>query len=121
MESGGQDCIHIEQLEVFARVGVTEQERAKPQRLVLNITIFPRKRFAQLNDDIGSAVNYSSVHAQVRDFMENEVYKLVETFAEQLAARLLSAFPIAGVDIELRKFVLPGTDFVAVKVSRSAA
>jgi dihydroneopterin aldolase len=123
VERGGHspDCVHIEHLEVFARVGVTEQERSKPQRLVLNISLFPRRPFNELSDDIGAAVNYSSVHARVHEFMETEVYKLIETFAEHLAARLLETFPVARVDIELRKFVLPGTEFVAVRVRRAAA
>lgn len=115
------DCIHLEELEVFARVGVTDQERSKPQRLVLNITLFPRRSFDDLKDDIGLAVNYSAAHAQVRDFMEAGAYKLIETFAAGLASHLLKTFPIARVDIELRKFVLPGTNHVAVAVSRRAS
>ena len=35
------DHIHIEQLEVFARIGVPDEERASPQRLVFNITFWP--------------------------------------------------------------------------------
>ncbi|PYL86522.1 MAG: hypothetical protein DMF23_00755 [Verrucomicrobia bacterium] len=41
------DCIHIEQLELFARVGVPTSERSEPQRLILNITLWPR--IAQFN------------------------------------------------------------------------
>ena len=114
------DQVHIEQIEVFSRVGVTGEERAKPQRLVLNLTLWPRRRFEELHDDIAEAVNYSAVHVAVRDFMEAESYKLIETFAARLAAHLLKTFPIKQVEIELRKFVIPGTDYVSVAVTRSA-
>ncbi len=42
MRVSAEQQIHIEQLKVFARVGVPQTERARRQRLVLNITLWPR-------------------------------------------------------------------------------
>ena len=36
------DGIHIEQLEVQAWVGVPDSERAQPQRLIMNVTFWPK-------------------------------------------------------------------------------
>ena len=55
------DRIHIEQLEIYARVGVPESERAEPQRLVLNVTLWPKK--TRPRDNIADTVNYSEVAA----------------------------------------------------------
>jgi FolB domain-containing protein len=115
------DQIHIEQLEVFARVGVTENERANPQRLTLSLTVWPRAGFKDLQDDITSTVNYSAVAVTACDFLRGHPAKLIETAATQLAAHLLQAFPIQKVQLELRKFVLPDAQHVSVAVTRTAS
>ena len=115
------DQIHIEQLEVFARVGVTDPERATPQRLTLSITIWPNEQFEHLGDDITQTVNYSAVSVAAAEFVRERAVKLIETLASQLAAHLLKAFPIQKVRIELRKFVLPDAAHVSVTLTRPAA
>jgi len=62
------DQIHVEQLEIFARVGVTESERTNPQRLTLTISVWPDKSFENLEDDITQTANYSAVCAAASDF-----------------------------------------------------
>lgn len=116
--SSGQ--IHIEQLEVFARVGVPDAERATPQRLTANITLWPACNLRDLNDDIAHTVNYSAVCDETKKFVAERSDKLIETLAYQLAGHLLRSFRVSKVAIELRKFVLPGAQYVAVTASRSA-
>ena len=120
MEERAQDSIHIEQLEVFARVGVTENERAKPQRLTLSITVWPNERFEDLEDAISKAVNYSAICVAAREFVGDRSDKLIETLVAGLASHLLQTFPIRTVRIELRKFVLPDAQYAAVIVTRTA-
>ena len=113
------DCIRVEQLEVFARVGVTENERAKPQRLTVTIAIWLNTAFDDLQDDITQTVNYSAICMAVRDFAREHPYKLIETLVANLASHLLGLFPIHKVQIELCKFVLPDARHVAVTVTRA--
>ncbi len=110
------DCIHIEQLELFARVGVPTSERSEPQRLILNITLWPR--IAELHDDIANTVNYSAVAERVKDFIRRHDYKLIETLAEETAAHLLAQFNLRKVEVEVRKFVLPDANYVSVTAVR---
>jgi len=119
--SSAADQIHIEQLEVFARVGVTESERANPQRLTLSLTVWPSAGFQNLQDDITSTVNYSAVAVAACDFLRGNPARLIETSATQLAAHLLQIFPIQKVQLELRKFVLPDAKHVSVAVTRTAS
>ena len=119
MGKADSDRIHIEQLEVFARVGVTENERANPQRLTLTITVWPTESFEQLQDDITRAVNYSAICAAACEFVRDRRDKLIETVAAHLASHLLEVFPIQKVQIELRKFVLPDAKHVSVTVTRN--
>jgi dihydroneopterin aldolase len=115
------DAIHIEQLEVSAKIGVTDVERAKPQRLTISITIWPKEQFDSLRDDIARAIDYSAVCGATRDFVAARSDQLIETLAAALARYLLGAFPLREVRIELRKFVLPNTQYAAAVVTRSAS
>lgn len=110
--------IHIEGLEVLARVGVTESERAQAQRLALNITLWITRSFAELQDDIGSTANYSAIAAEARAIAEAQPMKLIETMADKIAARMVGMAAIRSARVEVRKFVLPGCEYVSVTAIR---
>ncbi|HEV2840671.1 MAG TPA: dihydroneopterin aldolase [Chthoniobacterales bacterium] len=112
------DAIRIEQLEVFARIGVPDEERAASQRLVFNITFLPAHNGPELADDIARTVDYAAVCAETKSFVQGRSDRLIETLADALANHLLGAFEIQRVTIELRKFILPDVEFVSVTVTR---
>ena len=111
------DRVHIEQLEVHGRVGVSDSERAKPQRLSLNVTLWPK--IAELHDDIENTVNYSAVAEGVKEFVGQHDYKLIETLAEETAAHLLTQFSLCKVEVEVRKFVLSDANYVSATAIRA--
>ena len=115
------DSINVAQLELFARVGVADTERAQPQRLVLNLTAWPCTSFDSLGDDIERAVNYSALCLAAKEFFQTRSAALIETLAHELADLLLKKFPIRKIDIELRKFVVPDTQYVSVALSRESS
>src|SRR5437868_15465100 len=110
------DCIHIGQLGIHVCVGVPDSERAQAQRLVVNLTFWPKRSGPR--DDIADTVNYSEVAASLKQFVSQKNYRLIETLAEEAAGHLLARFPLRKVAIELRKFVLPDADYVSVTAIR---
>lgn len=112
------DQIHIEGLEVLARMGVSDEERASAQRLIFNITFWPRGRAVMLDDDIARTVNYAAVCAEAKTFVEARADRLIETLADALATHLLAVFEIRRITIQLRKFILPEVEFISVTVTR---
>jgi dihydroneopterin aldolase len=114
------DEIHIEQLDVFTRVGVPEEERANPQRLTVSISFWPYQQTIDLADHIERTVNYSTVAQETKNFLRDQSVSLIETLAERLASHLLKSFPIQKVTIELRKFVLQDAKYVSITVTRTA-
>jgi len=118
MNADADSRIHIHQLELQAHIGVPEDERASPQRLTLNLTLWPIRSSQELHDEIGRAVNYASVCAKVKKFVGQRRDRLIETLADALAAHLLEAFEIRRITIELRKYILPEVEFVSVTVTR---
>lgn len=113
------DAIRIEELEIFTRIGVSVEERAQPQRLTLSFTFVPRVAFAELNDDLARTVDYAEVCASLAEFARGREDRLIETLAEAIARHLLECFEITRVELELRKFILPQTKFVAVRLVRA--
>ena len=114
------DEIHIEQLEVFTRVGVPEEERAKPQKLTVSISFWPYQQTRDLADNIEGTVNYSAVAEETKNFLRDQSLKLIETLAEVLASHLLKSFPIQKITIELRKFALQDAKYVSITLTRTA-
>jgi dihydroneopterin aldolase len=112
------DFIRIEELEVQAHVGVPDEERSSPQRLTLNLTLWPLRSFSDLQNDIGRAVDYAIVCAETEEFVESRRDKLIETLADALASHLLGIFELRRVTVELRKYILPQVEFVSVTVTR---
>jgi len=116
-ENGG-DAIRIEQLEIFARIGVPDDERSHPQRLTLSITFWPTTHGEKLGDDIARAVDYAAVCAETKKFVDTRSDRLIETLADALANHLLGMFEIRRITLELRKFILPQVEFVSVTITR---
>ena len=115
------DRIHIEQLEVFTRIGVPEEERAAPQRLTASISFWPYHEADDLADKIENVVNYSAVAEEVKNFVRDQSVNLIETLADRLAIHLLKHFRIQKVTIELRKFPFEDAKYVSVTVTRTAS
>ena len=115
------DQIHIEQLEILGRVGVSQGERASPQRLTISISLWPYQQTRDMEDKIGETVNYSAVAEQTKKFVRDESVNLIETLADRLAAHLLKTCAMQKVTVEVRKFALPDAKYVSATVTRAAS
>ena len=115
------DEVRIEQLEVFAVIGVLEHERKGLQRLMVSISFWPYEHAHDLANNIEKAVNYSAVAEETKRFAREQAVNLIETLADRLASHLLKTFPIQKVTIELRKFALQDAKYVSVTVTRTAS
>lgn len=112
------DRIRIENLELSSFIGVPEEERAAAQRLTVNLTLEPMRDFRTLQDRIENTVDYFAVGERVKALSLARPRCLIETLAESIATELLVHFPLRAVEVELRKYILPDTDFVAVLIRR---
>jgi len=115
------DRIHIEQLEVFSRIGVPEEERATPQRLAVSISFWLYHEASALEDKIENTVNYSAVAEEAKSFVRDQSVNLIETLADRLAIHLLKTFPMQKVTVELRKFPLKDAKYVSATVTRATS
>jgi FolB domain-containing protein len=112
------DQIIIQDLEVFYRVGVPDQERAQPQRLLLTIELEHDFTEAAQADDLVKTIDYFQLSRRLLAFGEGREWKLIETLAVDLAAMITREFKPERVTVEVKKFVLPEARWVAVRVQR---
>jgi FolB domain-containing protein len=113
------DQIIIRDLEVFYRVGVPEEERAAPQRLLLCVEMDHSLAAAARGGDLEKTINYYSVAQRLLGFGEGRSWKLIESVAEEIAAMILREFKPQGVAVEVKKFVLAEARHVSVRVRRT--
>lgn len=113
-----RDEITIRGLEVMSHVGVPDEERAHPQRLLVDVTFTPRISFESVGDDIRSTVDYYAASQRIVSLAAERPRRLIETLAADIAACVLNEFPAESVDVEVRKFILPNTEYVAVRCRR---
>lgn len=104
-------------LEVYARIGVTDDERSAAQRLEVNLTLDTDLR--DVRDDIARTTDYAAVAECVTAYCAASNFRLLEALAGGLADALLEQFPlVAALDVEVRKFILPNARHTSVRLRR---
>ena len=116
------DQIKIQELEVFANHGVFPEENALGQKFVISAVLYTDTRPAGQTDDLTLSVHYGEVSQRIREFVEGNTWKLLETVAEKLAFELLVCFPkVRKIRLEIRKPWAPvrlPLKMVAVEIER---
>src|SRR3974390_3265568 len=110
--------IAIVDLEVHYCVGVTDEERAKPQRLLLTVDMNLDFSSAAISDRVEKTINYQSVTDDLLTFGEGRNWKLMEKLVTNIADAILAKYRPQAVTVEAKKFVIPQARYVAVSATR---
>jgi len=111
--------ITIEDLEVRYRVGVPDEERAQPQRLLLTIEMDCDFAAAICSDSLADTVDYHAVCQRLLKHGHERSWKLIERLADDLARLILEEFEPDQVRVVVKKFVIPEARLVSVSVTRT--
>jgi len=112
------DTIEIRRLRVQTHIGVPDEERAAPQTLLVTVRMVPSQGFAGLCDEISRTIDYHDVSLEIQSLAVARPRRLIETLAEEIADRLLAAYPLGSVAVTIEKHILPDTECVAVHIER---
>jgi dihydroneopterin aldolase len=120
------DEILLEGMRFYAYHGVNPEEQALGQRFAVDVILAVDLRQPGQSDDLADTVSYSAVYKVVRGIVEGEPRQLIEAVAEEIAARILTEFPlVARVTVTVRKPEAPmkGSmlDAAGVRITRSRA
>jgi len=80
------DKIKITDLEVFYQVGVTDEERAKPQRLLVSVEMEHDFTSAISRDNLAETLDYFAISQRLLRFGDDCHWQLIETLAADIAA-----------------------------------
>jgi FolB domain-containing protein len=110
--------ISIVDLEVSYHVGVPDEERARPQRLLLTVVLESDFSTAIASDDVANTINYFAVTQRLLKFGDQRSWKLIEKLAADIAATLLAEFQPQAITVEVKKFIIPQARHISVTVEQ---
>jgi dihydroneopterin aldolase len=112
------DTIHIDGLKVQTHIGVSDEERASPQPVVIDISIAADTRLAGMSDDLADTGDYAAVIRRVSEEIGGGDFLLIERLAERVAALVLQETEAISVKVEIIKEAPPvDEDVRAVSVT----
>ena len=111
--------ITIVDLETFCSVGVSDEERATPQRLLVTVDMQFDFSSAAVSDRIEKTINYQNVAQDLLKFGQGRSWKLIEKLASNIADMVLSEYKPQAVMVEVKKFPIPQARHVAVSLTRA--
>lgn len=119
MNDEPQRRVFIRDLELTASIGVHPQEKAKPQRVRLNIDLEVRGSQAAIADDIRNVVSYEAVIERIERIVAEGHVHLVETLAERIAQACLADDRVLSARIRVEKpDIVPNAKSVGVEIER---
>ena len=116
------DYVSIRDLSVATVIGVHDWEREIEQTLVFSVDMVPETADvarAAASDDLADALDYSAVAETIAAVVREGRFRLIETAAERVAARLLADFALSWLRLELRKPIAAGAYTAVITLERA--
>jgi dihydroneopterin aldolase len=119
------DIIRIAGIKSFGHPGALPEEKRLGQRFTVSVDLEVDTRPAAAADDLKLTVDYAKVIRTVEAQLTGQPVYLIETLAQQIAARILGTFEVVkAVTVEVTKPFAPVAaefDAISVKIRRERA
>jgi dihydroneopterin aldolase len=86
------DIMRLEKIQFYGRHGAFPEEQRLGQRFYVSLELKLDLKKAGTTDDLEHTVDYSELYGLVKQIVEGETYKLIETLAERIASRILDTY-----------------------------
>ncbi|HEY7875826.1 MAG TPA: dihydroneopterin aldolase [Actinomycetota bacterium] len=106
------DHLVIRGLHVPARIGVTAEERAQEQTLVVNLDVTTDLAPAGASDDLEDTIDYAALISSIDVLVRSSEVELLETLAQKIADEIAHIKEATGVTVEIAKEIVPVTEKV---------
>ncbi|MBN3553010.1 dihydroneopterin aldolase [Fictibacillus nanhaiensis] len=116
------DKMYVNGMKFYGYHGVFKEEQKLGQRFNVDVVLFMDLSQAGLTDELDHTVNYGEVYGTVKEIVEGEPVKLLETLAEAISASILGKYTL--VDEVMVKVIKPDPpipghyESVAVEITR---
>ncbi len=112
--------VFVRDLEIEARIGIYPEEKANPQRIIVNIDLSVEESDDPGSDDINSVVSYEAVVKNVERIVAEGHVNLIETLAERIARSCLSDRRVVVARVRIEKpDIIRNTRSVGVEIERT--
>ena len=101
------DSIFVKGLRLPVRVGVSEEERARPQFVLLDLDLTRDLSAAGETDDLEETVDYGAITSGVARLLEGMEVLLLERLAQLVAEFLLAHKGVLEVTVSVHKEAPP--------------
>jgi len=115
------DRIAIRGLRVPTRIGVTDEERAREQIVVIDVELALDLATAGRTDDLSDTVDYDRLTWEIAGLVRASEVKLLEHLAETVAQRVCTVKTVDRVTVEVMKESTPVSEDVgaiSVRITR---
>lgn len=109
--------VFVRDLELKALLGIYDQEKTEPQRIIVNIDLSVQEGSG--DDDIGHVVSYEIVVKKVEAIIAESHINLVETLCERIAESCLTDKRVMAARVRVEKpDIIPNARSVGVEIER---
>jgi dihydroneopterin aldolase/2-amino-4-hydroxy-6-hydroxymethyldihydropteridine diphosphokinase len=115
------DHVVVKGLRVPVRVGVTPEERARPQVVVVDLDVTTDLSAAGSSDDLEDTIDYAALVSSVDTLLREDEANLLEALAQRIVEEVAEIKEATGVTVEVSKEIVPITekvDGVTVRIER---
>ncbi|WP_334146513.1 dihydroneopterin aldolase [Hyphomicrobium sp.] len=99
----GRDCIFLKDWVIDCNIGVYAEEKGVTQKVRLSVDAYLAPHVRAAGDDMDTVPSYTDIIDAVADITSAGHINLIETFAEDIAARLLKDPRIDAMRICIEK------------------
>ena len=113
------DAVIIRDLRVDALIGIHRRERHVKQTVSIDLEIGVPGSAVFDSDKVADTIDYEQVALRIGALAESQHFRLVETFADRIAALLMEDFGAPWVKVSAAKLgILANAKFVGVTIER---
>ena len=113
------DAILFRDLRVEVLIGIHRRERHAAQTVSIDLEIGVPGTAVFASDKVADTIDYEQVALRIRALAASGHFRLVETFADRIAALLISDFGAPWVKVTAAKVgILANAKFVGVSIER---
>ncbi|MCF6216227.1 MAG: dihydroneopterin aldolase [Emcibacter sp.] len=111
--------VFIRDLILDSFIGVYDHEKAKPQKIQVNVDLSVIENSTDLNDDINNVVCYERIALAIETIVKSGHIHLVETLAENIAEMNLQDPRVHCVRVRVEKLeAIKNTTSVGIEIER---
>lgn len=109
--------IILEEVKVYAHIGVSQKEKRKRQKILVSVEMEPLSTSPSINDTINNTINYSLIRKDIQMLVKEYRCNLIETVAERVSHHIKKHYAVKNLTVTVKKFPYRGVKHVAYRLT----